>query len=591
MDGTLRLTDSFESARAPMLAAAVGDALGWPMENRSGIVGGISKLEPRFELTSWRRREGGGYVPHEIEVTTGSYSDDTQLTLAVARSRLRGDSWWDHWTRCELPLWLVYERGGGGASKRAAQAWNKGHEPWSPEAKEKDRSRYFDAGGNGVAMRILPHVLAGASNFKAVAQEVFADGVTTHGHPRALVGAQLHAYCLWLAFRQETPLGFGELVRRALDEESVWGPMPYRDNRLASWDEAAVAERRDFTSTWEQTREEMRKLLETCARSLGAGSLVVDRGTLEELGAFDPKSGGAGTIAAATALYIASRYASRPEQGLLAAAFARGSDTDTIAAMAGSLLGAIDTDDWLADITRDLQDTAYIENLSAALGRGGRSAPAVEAWGMPDRRALWGELDSAEPGVRLNLSVFGSVEVRERREIPTRSANNKITEWTLVTEEGQTLFPKRVASGKAAQRPQATSESAPPEAPPKVDTTSFWLVISVADLDASRHFFVESLRLKVREDRARRLLYLLDRVVLEQADLPTTRTRFSDEEELIRHPTAVTIFLSEREFAELQDRLSATDAPTSGVFDRQGRRAFRTADPDGNVFEFRLTAD
>jgi ADP-ribosylglycohydrolase/catechol 2,3-dioxygenase-like lactoylglutathione lyase family enzyme len=568
-----------------MLAAAVGDALGWPVENRSGIVGGISKLKPRFEFVPWRRREGGGYVPHEIEVTAGSYSDDTQLILAIARSRLRGDSWWTHWTQCELPLWLVYERGGGGASKRAAQAWNKGHEPWSSDAKEKDRSRYYEAGGNGVAMRILPHVLGDAGSFASIAREVFADGVTTHGHPRALIGAQLHAYCLWLALQQETMLGFGELVQRALDEESAWASLPDRDERLGGWYDAMPKGSRDFASTWEKTRKEMRTLLEICARSLGAGSLVVDRETLRELGAFDPKSGGAGTIAAAASLYIASRYASRPEQGLLAAAFARGSDTDTIAAMAGSLLGAIDKEDWLADIARDLQDTRYIEDLSAAVDRGGKPSRQVEPWGMSDRRALWGELEAADPGTMLSLSVFGSVEVQARAEIPTRSANNKITEWTLVTEEGQTLYPKRVASSRAAG---PTGRSSVPADAPQIDGTPFWLVLSVRDLDASQEFFTKALGLNVRRDNARKLLYVLDRIVLEQANGPFARRKFSDEEELALDPIAITIFRTEREFGQLQERLAGMDAPTTGVFNRDGRRVFRTADPDGNVIEFRL---
>jgi ADP-ribosylglycohydrolase/catechol 2,3-dioxygenase-like lactoylglutathione lyase family enzyme len=570
-----------------MLAAAAGDALGWPMENRSGIVGGVSKLQPRFEFIPWRRREGGGYVPHEIEITAGSYSDDTQLTLAVARSRLRGDSWWDHWTRTELPLWLVYERGGGGASKRAAQAWNKGHEPWAPTIGERDRSRYYEAGGNGVAMRVLPHVLAGSEDFASIAREVFADGVTTHGHPRALVGAQLHAYCLWLALRRETPLGFGELVTHALEEEQIWSPIPDRDARLASWGDATARLRSDFESTWERTREEIRKLLETCAHALRAGSLVVDRETLEKLGAFDSRSGGAGTVAAATALYIASRYASRPEQGLLAAAFARGSDTDTIAAMAGSLLGAIDKDDWLADITRDLQDNAYIEDLSAALGRGGRSTHPVEPWGTADRRAFWRELEAVEPGTALNLPIFGSVEILERREIPTRSTRSKITEWTLSTAAGQTLYPKRVASGKAAESPGRPST---PADPPQIDGTPFWLVLTVSDLDASQQFYGETLGLDVRRNEAWKLLYIFDRIVLEQADSPVTATTFSDEERLVRHPAAITLFRSQQEFGRLQEKLAGADAPATGVFDRRGRRVFRTADPDGHVIEFRLKA-
>jgi ADP-ribosylglycohydrolase/catechol 2,3-dioxygenase-like lactoylglutathione lyase family enzyme len=592
MPNPLRLTDSIDRARAPMLGAAIGDALGWPMENRSGRVGGISKVEPRFELTAWRRREGGGYAPHEVAVPAGTYSDDTQLTLAVGRSRLRGDRWWEHWSQCELPLWLVYERGGGGATKRAAQAWNRGHGPWSREAKERDRERYYEAGGNGVAMRILPHALIETADFKTIAREILADGICTHGHPRALIGAQVQAYAIWLALNLEGPLGYGDLLRRALDEEDSWGYLAQDDERLSGWWEATHEYRPDFVTTWKRTRGEARRLLEGCQESLGEGSLAVDRKTLEKLGAFDPKVSGSGTVTAAASVFLASRYASRPEHGMLAAAFARGADTDTVAAMTGAILGAVDRDDWLAGIDQHLQDLGYIEDLSAALSRGESTRLPGSSWRADDRRTLWPELEAAPLGSRLPLSIFGSVEVRGRENIPTRSSN-QIIEWTLLTEEGLTLHPKRVASEKAAQR-RTAAEAGPSvaasEDPSKIDGTPFWLVLSVADLDASRQFFDQSLGLNVREDKARRLLYVFDRIVLEQSDRTTSGMKFSDEEDLIRHPSAVTIFRSEHQFAALQGRLEGAGVPTTGVFDRHGRRAFRTADPDGNVFEFRLNA-
>lgn len=100
-----------ERARGAFVAAAVGDALGWPMEDRGNRVGGTAKVKPMPRMVPWVRREGGRYAPHEQPIPAGGYSDDTQLLLAVARSRLRGDDWYRHLVEAELPVWLLYERG------------------------------------------------------------------------------------------------------------------------------------------------------------------------------------------------------------------------------------------------------------------------------------------------------------------------------------------------------------------------------------------------------------------------------------------------------------------------------------------------
>ena len=49
--------------------------------------------------------------------------------------------------------------GGGGATKNAAKSWLFGIRPWDNKRGQKDLKRYVDAGGNGVSMRILPHIL------------------------------------------------------------------------------------------------------------------------------------------------------------------------------------------------------------------------------------------------------------------------------------------------------------------------------------------------------------------------------------------------------------------------------------------------
>src|SRR6201999_1760168 len=108
----------------------------------------------------------------------GVYSDDTQLTLAVARSLQRAD-WWQHLTTVELPWWSHYELGGGGATKRAAHAWSKHINPWSPAGADN----YWTAGGNGVAMRVLAHCVRPDETFAQVRRRVLADGAATHGDP------------------------------------------------------------------------------------------------------------------------------------------------------------------------------------------------------------------------------------------------------------------------------------------------------------------------------------------------------------------------------------------------------------------------
>ena len=98
-----------------LLGAAAGDALGWPQEDRSQIVGGRAarEVEPRPEFRAWERNAGTRFARYVEPIGAGEYSDDTQIMLAVARSCLRGANW-SEWLRgVELPLWPVYQRGGG----------------------------------------------------------------------------------------------------------------------------------------------------------------------------------------------------------------------------------------------------------------------------------------------------------------------------------------------------------------------------------------------------------------------------------------------------------------------------------------------
>lgn len=351
-----------ETARGIFIGAAVGDALGWPQELRGGLIGGQKardRLEPRPEFRGWIR--SAGYQAHRYRdpVRPGEYSDDTQLLLATARACLTGHRWWERLTQVELPTWPLYQRGGGGAVLTAASSWADNRPPWAGGGSSKAASsqkRYLGAGANGVAMRIAPHVLW-ATNVDELIERVFRDGITTHGHPRALVGALTYACALHHAAISTDTLEYGESVEAALrglvDAEQVIPLLP------GNWGDIG-----SFAKTWDKTNREMSQLLEEVRLSLRQGAMSQPTATLEQLGCIDPKINGAGTVTAAAAIYLAARFAARPQGGLLAAAFLRGGDTDTLASMTAAALGAIHGVAWMGKLADAVQDASYLERLA-----------------------------------------------------------------------------------------------------------------------------------------------------------------------------------------------------------------------------------
>ncbi len=132
-----------------LILGGAADALGWRNEfwkptSRRPVH--VHKLEP------WNKRIGrvGGYWE---KIDAGEYSDDTQLTLAVARCvKPSGEYDAARFARLELPYWLKYQRGGGRTILRAAR--NLSTHP----GVDWDTNRFNDyekAGANGVAMRVL----------------------------------------------------------------------------------------------------------------------------------------------------------------------------------------------------------------------------------------------------------------------------------------------------------------------------------------------------------------------------------------------------------------------------------------------------
>ncbi len=315
--------------------------------------------------------------------------------LAVARCRrLPGTEWWRAFRNFELPLWTLYARGGGGATKRAAASWLRGRAPWKAE-KPEDLHAYFDAGGNGAAMRVLPHAVYFACDQEPnrLLHDVALDAVATHGHPRAIVGALVYAYAAWLLLRTQETVKFGDLLEHVVRGKKHWSALPTSDNG-GGW-MAAANQTYDGSAAqvWNKSVAEMSLLLDLVRRGLEQGALANDAEVLERLGCFGPEKG-AGTISAAAALYGCARYAAQPTQAVLAMAFARGADTDTLAALSGGLVGSLAGNEWLPAEWTLVQDNIYIRELAHSLATFGSTNTQSESPALMNARDV-AEIESS----------------------------------------------------------------------------------------------------------------------------------------------------------------------------------------------------
>lgn len=163
------LRDRFLGA---VVGCAVGDALGAPYEGRSR-----SQLLTCKEIAEDYHPIAG--------YPLGQYTDDTQLTLAIAESitecrEINGEDIARRFAR----LWQTGEIVGGGASCSVAAGNILRGVPWQKAGTEVGRA------GNGTAMRVSPvglwHYNSPAERLK---QDALNSSIITHKDPRAGAGA------------------------------------------------------------------------------------------------------------------------------------------------------------------------------------------------------------------------------------------------------------------------------------------------------------------------------------------------------------------------------------------------------------------
>ncbi|KTB49144.1 ADP-ribosylglycohydrolase [Dehalogenimonas alkenigignens] len=564
-----------------MLGAAYGDALGWPNErvtksNASGQTQG--RLH---DFRRWTYRLGGRYFPYEEIIEAGEYSDDTQLILCLSRSLQKGEVWWDYFTQVELPFWSVYERGGGGATKRAVDSWLDGVSPWSSLRKPQDLKKYFDAGGNGVAMRVLPHVLRLAEKgFSKVAANIFLDGVATHGHPRALLGALAYGFALWTAFRKESKLTYGELVEELISNVTVWSAIPTTTSIYPAWMNQADKILPGYSNIWDSVKAEVLRYLDVCRGELAKGALIFDEDVLKELHCFDNKISGAGTVAAIAAVYLASRHAADPLNGVVKAAFAIGSDTDTIASMAGGLLGCVHGSDWLSPVKQGIQDAAYIEKSAFRLANGHiDDKPDVEGIKRYLLKKWIDGVVTAPDSSEVELPDHRKARINHDLDYIGRNGTYRVEFRRLTVDDGQSIYLDKVSKGNFGLMTHTPKQIIMPLQQTLSNSRGCGSKIPVVLFERAIWFYRECLGLTVKKQSS-------DAVVFDQGLVLVPLNYANNFPQGIQlraliYVQATNITERFRRIKESNLQIISTLAP----WGKSGMLFFRSLDPDGNIVE------
>ena len=275
-----------EKVKAVMIGHAVGDALGVPVEFASRIE---MDKSPVVDM-----EEGGTY-----DMPKGTWSDDTSMSLATLDSLASGLDYDDMMSNfCDwlnkakyTPNDLVFDIGRG--TMKSILRYYRGE----AEAIESGQTRETN-NGNGSLMRIHPVVLYLANKDMNIEEKIgiiHNISAMTHGHMRSKIACGVYAFVLWELLKNPSL----EAVREGLNkaEEFYKG-----EEELKYYD-------RIFSRTFVITKRE----------DIKSSGYVVD--TLE---------------ASLWCLLTTSNY-----KDCVLKAVNLGEDTDTVAAIAGGLAGAI----------------------------------------------------------------------------------------------------------------------------------------------------------------------------------------------------------------------------------------------------------
>ena len=356
--------------------AAIGDALGWMTEFEKSPEDLKKKYGTDFinQFFDWEKNVGGRFYGYKDDIKAGSYSDDTQLLLAVARS-IKEDGTVDqnYFSKIELPNWLLYARGAGRTIKNAARKIERKSATWNNNfftfKAGKATIDYRESGANGAAMRILPIALANFGDIEKIKKEIFSNSIITHGHPRAIAGAMLYGIAIDIIL-QLSPENFHYkifLTRLGKDIHTKLS-IPFIDeHELKAWEVEWEKKGNSvvFKELYDDVISEVQQYLRDTYKYIKEG--ISDFEALSKLGCYKYETKGSGVSTVIAGIFLVCKYSNDPLKSIENAVNSIGTDTDSIAAFAGGLVGALNGQKIIPERWKTVQDIKYLDKISERL--------------------------------------------------------------------------------------------------------------------------------------------------------------------------------------------------------------------------------
>lgn len=467
--------DRAEQNRLSAEWAAYGDALGFVTELAdSGRLQYRTGTDVIKETTNWRRKIGG-YNGVNVDLPAGTYSDDTQLRLSTSRA-IRADGSFDvaAFAKVELPAWANYALGAGVGSKEAAANLARTSATWYSNFFDTKRASYFNAGGNGAAMRVQPHVWAARDlhDRATLLLDVVRNSVCTHGHARGILGACFHALTLAFAMTEGRAAGLPE-ARQLVEDLRQLPDIVHADGDLrlfwvGAWEDASKT---SFEDAVQLVVTEMLDDIEMLTEFQGQTLSTSYQRAAEAVGGMDQSSRGSGTKTAILAAFASSAAdTSGPNSTLVTLINALGTDTDSIATMAGAILGACTE----RACDGALQDREYIRSEADRLAAIADERPAA-TFRYPDLRS-WKPARAAVDAVGLvegNLWLIGLGELEPLDLGKVKNLGDETLGWcrlsfgqtilARVRANPQTISPQRLGIIRASHSESDRAATPPPE--------------------------------------------------------------------------------------------------------------------------------
>lgn len=356
--------------------AAIGDALGWMTEFEKSpedlkFKYGVDFITKFFD---WEKKVGGRFYGYKDDIKAGSYSDDTQLLLAVARS-IKEDGTVDqnYFSKIELPNWLLYARGAGRTIKNAARkierksaAWNNNFFTFKAGKATID---YRESGANGAAMRVLPIALANFGDVEKIKKEIFSNSIVTHGHPRAIAGAMLYGIAVDTILQLSAEnFDYTTFLTRLGKDIHAKLSIPFiNDPKLKAWEIAWNKNDNSivFNELYDDVISEIQQYLRDTYKYIKEG--IADFEALTKLGCYNYETKGSGVSTVIAGIFLVCKYSNNPLKSIEIAVNSIGTDTDSIAAFAGGLVGALNGQKIIPERWKTVQDIKYLDKISEKL--------------------------------------------------------------------------------------------------------------------------------------------------------------------------------------------------------------------------------